>query len=588
MKRTHTCGQLDKSNIGQKVILQGWVNTRRDHGSIIFIDLRDRAGITQLVFNPEYDRENHRQAERLRAEYVIAIKGNVRERPPGTENRKISTGAIEVIVTQLEVINKSKPLPFPIGENIDIGEELRLQYRFLDLRDPRMYNALLVRHRVCRAAREFLANEGFLEVETPMLTKSTPEGARDYLVPSRVYPGEFYALPQSPQLFKQILMVGGVERYFQIVKCFRDEDLRADRQPEFTQIDIEMSFVDQNDILDITERMMQYIFDKGIGWSLQIPFRRLTYQEAVDRFGTDKPDLRWGYELVDITKCVTGIEFKIFRQVIDSGGIVKALAVPGAAGYSRKQMDNLTQWVKLQGAGGLGWIKINNGKWEGPLQKFLTEDIKTAITAKMQTGEGTLILIIADTRAGVANSVLAALRLRMIKELNIPPAEKFSFCWIVDFPLFRYNEEEKRLDSEHHPFTAPLPEDMTLIEKDPLQVRATSYDLVINGYEVGSGSIRIHQPQLQRKIFDLLKLAPQEIQSRFGFFLEALEYGAPPHGGIAPGLDRLVMVMMGKDSIRDVIAFPKTQRAVCPLTGSPTAVSEKQLKELGLQVKTKE
>ena len=587
MKRTHTCGQLNKTNIGQEVILQGWVNTRRDHGNIIFIDLRDRTGVIQLVFNPEYDRENHEQAEGLRAEFVIQIKGAVCQRPEGTENKKITTGCVEVLVAELEIINKSKPLPFSIDENIEINEDLRLQYRYLDLRSPRMYNALLVRHRVCKAARDFLTGEGFLEVETPMLTKSTPEGARDYLVPSRVYPGKFYALPQSPQLFKQILMVAGVERYFQIVKCFRDEDLRADRQPEFTQIDIEMSFVDQEDILDITERMMKYVFKQAIGYPLKLPFRRLSYKQAVDRFGTDKPDLRWGYELADITDCVTDIDFNIFQQVRKSGGIIKALAVPGAGEFSRKKIDDLTRWVRFQGAGGLAWIKINHGKWEGPLQKFLTEEIKTAMAGKMEVKEGVLILIIAD-KPKVVNSVLGALRPKVLKEQNISPSEEFSFCWIVDFPLLKYNEEEKRFDSEHHPFTAPLQEDMHLLDEDPLMVRAASYDLVINGYEVGSGSIRIHQPQLQRKIFELLKLEPEEIKNRFGFFLEALEYGAPPHGGIAPGLDRLVMVMVGKDSIRDVIAFPKTQRAVCPLTGSPTVVSEKQLKELGLRVETEQ
>jgi len=583
VKRTHTCGELNKEHVGKEVILQGWVNTRRDHGNLIFIDIRDRAGVTQLVINPEISKEAHDISEGLRAEYVIQIEGAVENRPEGTTNPKITTGDIEVSVRKIEILNKSKPIPFPIEGDIDIAEDTRLQYRYVDIRRPKMLDAILTRHRVYQAAREYLVKEGFIEVETPMLTKSTPEGARDYLVPSRVYHGKFYALPQSPQLFKQILMVGGIERYFQITKCFRDEDLRADRQPEFTQIDLEMSFVGEEDIYKTTEEMMKNIFKKAINYDLKTPFKRMNYREAVSKYGSDKPDLRWDFELSDISECVRNIEFKIFRDVVAGGGIVKGLVVPKGADFTRKQIDDLTAWAQLQGAKGIAWIKIVADKWEGPVQKFLTEDIKKSIKDTMKAGDGDLILLVAD-KPKIANGVLSALRVKLARDLNIQPKERFIFTWIVDFPLFQYNEEDKRMESEHHPFTSPKPEDMHLLDSDPLKVRAASYDLVINGYEIASGSIRIHNPEMQRKIFEYLKLSPEEIKNRFGFFIEALEYGAPPHGGIAPGLDRLVMLMVGAESIRDVIAFPKTQRAICPLTESPSDVSQKQLKELGLKI----
>lgn len=587
MKSTHKCGELNKKNIGQEVVLQGWVNTRRDHGNIIFIDIKDRSGITQLVFNPEKSKEAHDKAETLRAEYVINVKGLVEKRPAGTENPKIPTGEIEILAENLDIINKCKPLPFPIDEEGNVSEDARLQYRYIDLKGKKMYDALLVRHRVCQAAREFLSKEGFIEVETPMLTKSTPEGARDYLVPSRIYHGKFYALPQSPQLFKQMLMVAGLEKYFQIAKCFRDEDLRADRQPEFTQIDLEMSFAEENDVLEVTEKLMKNIFQKGIEYDLKIPFKRLTHKEALDNYGIDKPDLRFDMLLKDITDCVKGTEFKVFQSVINEGGIVKGLVVPKGADFTRKHIDDLTEWVKTQGAKGLVWIKILKDKWEGPAQKFLTPDMQKKITEKMQANIGDMILLVAD-KPKAANAVLAILRLKVAKDINIPYSDKFNFCWIVDFPLFQYNEEEKQIQSEHHPFTSPKPEDMHLLDKEPLKVRAASYDLVLNGYEVSSGSIRIHQPELQHKIFEMLKLSPKEIKERFGFFIEALEYGAPPHGGIAPGLDRIVMIMLGAESIRDVIAFPKTQRAICPLTDSPSNVSNKQLQELGLKIQETE
>lgn len=583
MKRTHTCGDLNKKDIGKETILQGWVNTRRDHGNLIFIDLRDRAGITQLVFNPEVAKEAHDTAEDLRSEYVIEIKGIVEARPAGTENPKLTTGDIEVSVKEIILINKSKPLPFPLDGNTEVSEDTRLQYRYLDLRQPKMFNTFLLRHKTCQATREFLTKEGFLEVETPILTKSTPEGARDYLVPSRIYHGKFYALPQSPQLFKQMLMVAGIERYFQIAKCFRDEDLRADRQPEFTQIDLEMSFIEEEDIYKTTEGMMNAIFSKTLGYNIPLPIKRIKYSDAIERFGSDKPDLRWDLELKDITECVKNIEFKVFQNVITAGGIVKGFAVPNGANFSRKQIDDLTAWAQLQGAKGLAWIKVSGGNWEGPVQKFLTEEIKNSIHKKAAINEGDLFLIVAD-KSKITNGVLSALRTKIAKDLNLPQKEKFSFCWIVDFPLFQYDEEEKRYVSEHHPFTSPKADDLHLLETDPLKVRSSSYDLVLNGYEIASGSIRIHQPEMQHKIFEMLKLTPEEIKDRFGFFIEALEYGAPPHGGIAPGLDRLVMIMTGAESIRDVIAFPKTQRAICPVTDSPSTVSEKQLRELGLEI----
>jgi aspartyl-tRNA synthetase len=583
VKRTHTCGDLNKKDIGKETILQGWVNTRRDHGNLIFIDLRDRAGITQLVFNPEVAKEAHDTAEDLRSEYVIEIKGIVEARPAGTENPKLTTGDIEVSVKEIILINKSKPLPFPLDGNTEVSEDTRLQYRYLDLRQPKMFNTFLLRHKTCQATREFLTKEGFLEVETPILTKSTPEGARDYLVPSRIYHGKFYALPQSPQLFKQMLMVAGIERYFQIAKCFRDEDLRADRQPEFTQIDLEMSFIEEEDIYKTTEGMMNAIFSKTLGYNIPLPIKRIKYSDAIERFGSDKPDLRWDLELKDITECVKNIEFKVFQNVITAGGIVKGFAVPNGANFSRKQIDDLTAWAQLQGAKGLAWIKVSGGNWEGPVQKFLTEEIKNSIHKKAAINEGDLFLIVAD-KSKITNGVLSALRTKIAKDLNLPQKEKFSFCWIVDFPLFQYDEEEKRYVSEHHPFTSPKADDLHLLETDPLKVRSSSYDLVLNGYEIASGSIRIHQPEMQHKIFEMLKLTPEEIKDRFGFFIEALEYGAPPHGGIAPGLDRLVMIMTGAESIRDVIAFPKTQRAICPVTDSPSTVSEKQLRELGLEI----
>ena len=584
MKRTHTCNALRGTNIEEKVILVGWVNTRRDHGGVIFIDIRDREGLTQLVFNPENNKEIHAIANNLRSEYVIMVSGKVFKRPEGTENKKIPTGEIEIIVDSLEILNESKPLPFPITGDIEVGEDIRLVHRYIDLRRPAMTKALKVRHKVYQAARKVLVDAGFMEVETPMLTKSTPEGARDYLVPSRVYPGKFYALPQSPQLFKQILMVGGIEKYFQIVKCFRDEDLRADRQPEFTQIDIEMSFAEEEDIINITEKLMFEMFSSAIDHKLELPFKSISHKEAMDKYGTDKPDLRWDLELSDISDIVKDLEFRVFSEVLKKKGIVKSINVPGGADFSRKQIDDLGSFAQTLGAKGLAWVKITKDNWEGPIAKFFTQNVRDSIISTMNIKPGDLCLFVADKKETV-NDVLSHLRLKIIKMLGLEPKEKFSFCWIVDFPLFNQSKEDGRLLSEHHPFTAPKEEDIGFMKDDPLKVRASSYDLVLNGYEVGSGSIRIHKPKMQQEIFDLLGLDKNEIKERFGFFLEALEYGAPPHGGIAPGLDRIVMIMLGAESIREVIAFPKTQRAICPMTDSPTPVNDKQLKDLGLKLR---
>lgn len=582
MKPTFQCGDLRSTDIGKYVVVAGWIARRRDHGGLIFIDLRDSSGIVQIVFNPEINPDAHEIAHDFRNEYVLAVYGKVNARPKGTENPNLITGEIEIIAEKVEILNTSETPPFVIEDDTDVSEETRLKYRYLDLRRPKMQYALRMRHKVYMTTRRYLDEQGFIEIETPVLTKSTPEGARDFLVPSRLIPGTFFALPQSPQLFKQLLMISGFGKYFQIVKCYRDEDLRADRQLEFTQIDIEMSFVDEEDIFAVTEGLMQRIFKEVLDISIEIPFRRMTYAESIRKYGCDKPDTRFGMELVDVGDIFADCDFKVFTSTITNGGQIKGISAPGLAKASRKEIDDLTEYAKNFGAKGLVSFKILDGDIESPVKKFFSQGHLDKLIERMKTNPGDLILLVADKPDIVAES-LNRLRLRLGNELGMMDDKRFDFLWIIDFPLFHYNEEEKRLDSEHHPFTGVNPEDMKLLDIEPLKVRSRSYDLVLNGNEIASGSIRIHRQDLQEKIFQILQLSPQEVENRFGFFLEALKYGAPPHGGIAPGLDRLLAIMIGSKSIRDVIAFPKTQSGTCLVTGAPSAVSDKQLKELHIK-----
>lgn len=581
--RSHNCGQLKKSDVGKRVLLMGWVHHRRDHGGVIFIDLRDREGLTQIVFNPVACPESHDKAQHFRNEYVLSVEGTVALRPEDSINPKLPTGEIEVHVDKVKLLNSCKPLPFPLDEATAVTEELRLTYRYLDFRRPQMADIMRARHRVVLAVRNYLNGEGFLEIETPILTKSTPEGARDYLVPSRVNPGNFFALPQSPQIMKQLLMVGGIDKYFQICKCFRDEDLRADRQPEFTQIDMEMSYATQEEVFRVTEGVIKSAFKAGIGLDLSLPFPRMTYKQAMDLYGCDKPDFRFGLSLVTATDLLRQSDFKIFTAAVEAGGIIKGLTYPGGAALSRKDLDDLTAYVGTFGAKGLAWFKFTGGDVQSPITKFFKKDVLEKLKELFGATDGDIVFLICDTPS-VTNASLAALRIKLAQIGNLIPENMFSFSWIVDFPLFKYNEEEKRLESEHHPFTAPLPEDIDLLDSDPLAIRSSSYDLVLNGVEIGSGSIRIHYYELQKKIFQMLSLNEETIEQQFGFFLEALKLGAPPHAGIAPGLDRTIMLMLGLPSIRDVIAFPKTQKASCLLTKSPSPVTDFQLKELHLKI----
>lgn len=586
MKRTHGCGVLNREHIDKQVTLMGWVQKRRDLGGLIFVDLRDRSGLVQIVFDKDISEEAFSKAEKLGSEYVIAVSGKVHKRQ--SVNPNLPTGEIEIFAEVLEILNTAETPPIYIKDDDEVSENLRLKYRYLDLRKPSMQRNLMMRHQVASIVRNFLSNEGFIEIETPILTKTTPEGARDYLVPSRVNPGKFFALPQSPQLFKQLLMVSGMERYFQIVKCFRDEDLRADRQPEFTQIDCEMSFVDIDDIIEVNERLLQAIFREVLNIELTLPLLRMTYQEAMDRYGSDKPDIRFGFELKDVSKAVKNSGFKVFASTVESGGVVKSINVKGSAEqFSRKDITNLEEFVKTYGAKGLAWLKITEEGVNSPIAKFFNEEEMKEILELVEGETGDLILFVAD-KYNVVSDSLGHLRAEIAKRLGLINKDEFKLLWITDFPLFEYDEEEKRYVAKHHPFTSPMDEDIDLLEKEPEKVRAKAYDIVLNGYEIGGGSIRIYSSDLQQRMFNALGFTKEEAEDKFGFLLEAFKYGTPPHGGIAYGLDRLVMILAKMDNIRQVIAFPKTQNASCLLTNAPSCADKRQLDELSIKVVEKE
>jgi len=581
-KRTHYCGLVSPADEGQEVTLMGWVQRRRDHGGLIFVDLRDREGIVQVVFNPQHSRGAFAVAEGVRGEYVLAVRGVVSRRPPGTENPKIRTGQVEVLAREAEVLNPALNPPFPI-DDVEVDEAVRLRYRYLDLRRSRMYRNLLLRHRLAKATRDFLDSKGFIEVETPFLIKTTPEGARDFLVPSRLHPGKFYVLPQSPQLFKQILMVAGFDRYFQIVRCFRDEDLRADRQPEFTQIDIEMSFVDQEGVLQLVEELMAYLMEKVMGVTVRTPFPRLTYAEAMARYGSDKPDLRFGLEIADITEAFRHSQARVISEAVASGGVVRAIHAKQVAHLSRREVEELASVAQSAGGKGLIPLYITANGARSPLGRAFAAEEIDKVRRLLGAQDGDLVLMVAD-EPGKASELLGLVRLELARRMGMIPRDTYAFAWVVEFPMFEWSEEEKRLVAKHHPFTSPMEEDLPYLETEPMRVRAKAYDLILNGAELGGGSIRIHRAELQNRVFRALGISEEQAQRQFGFLLEAFQYGAPPHGGIALGFDRLVMLLCGEETIRDVIAFPKTQSGMDLMIGAPSEVEERQLREVHIRI----
>ena len=583
MRRTHHLKELNAAHVGSEVVLMGWVQRRRDHGGVIFVDLRDRNGITQVVFNPDHNAEVHAKAHVIRSEFVLAVRGRVEKRPEGMTNPELATGEIEVMADALKILNRAQTPPFMIEDNVEVSENIRLEHRHIDLRRPKIQKNIITRHRATAAIRNFMNENGFLDIETPVLTKSTPEGARDYLVPSRINQGMFYALPQSPQLFKQLLMISGFDRYYQIVRCFRDEDLRADRQPEFTQVDMEMSFVGEEDVMAIAEGMVAAVFKEVKNITLTTPFPRMTYAEAMDRFGLDRPDLRFGLELKDISDIAGASGFKVFADVVKKGGLVKAINAKGCATFTRKEIDDLTDFVAVYRAKGLAWIKVRENDWQSPIAKFFTDEEKEKMRQRLDMAPGDLVFFVAD-QAKITNDALGNLRNHLGAKLKLTDPDEFNFVWVTHFPMFEYDETEKRYQALHHPFTSPLESDYDLLETDPLKVNSRAYDMVLNGSEIGGGSIRIHQKDLQIKILKSLGMEKEEYEEKFGFLIAALDSGAPPHGGLAFGLDRLMTILCGGDSIREVIAFPKTQKGACLLTDAPSPANRDQLMELALKI----